>query len=104
MPQEEAKGGSSWAPVFTLREWPLTAFSETDEDPLKAPETHLSHLQNFTGVTGDRPVQADQQDEAVTARSGNQLSYPLLALTLTRSIRWDIIENNYDLTLKSAFV
>jgi TnpA family transposase len=33
---------------------------------------------------------------------GDQFSYPLLGPALTRPIRWDIIENNYDLMMKYA--
>jgi len=33
---------------------------------------------------------------------GDQYAYPLLAPALTRPIRWDVIENNYDLMMKYA--
>ena len=33
---------------------------------------------------------------------GGQYAYPLLAPALTRPIRWDVIENNYDLMMKYA--
>jgi Tn3 transposase DDE domain/Domain of unknown function (DUF4158) len=72
-------------------------------EPRRLPRRQLRRvrLHQAAGLRPDRPVQADQHDEAVRAGPRRPVRLPH-ARAGADPIRWDVIENNYDLMMKYA--